>query len=124
MLPTYQVVEWRLHRQPAMIGTVALYVEGTGHPWPGGDRIAFEQTSVRALGRMSAYNDFVTRYLVRLDDGREAFVKVADQSKEEQTWLRRLQREINREGRAKASEGALAMPSRDLSFVIRWKTIP
>jgi hypothetical protein len=103
-----------------MIGTVALFADVTGHPWPGGERVRFEAAEVRALGKMTAYNDFVTRYLARLADGRVVFVKMGEQSNDEQVWLAAFRRAFNRELRARPSA---TYPTRDLSFVITWKDV-
>ena len=60
------------------------------------------------MGHLSAYNDFVVRYLVRLADDREVFVKFADQPEADRRWLEGLARRINRELRARALDGSRA----------------
>ena len=107
-----------------MIGTVALYTM-SGHPWPGGERLQFEAAEICAFGRLAAYNDFVTRYLARLADGRVVFVKMVDQSAAEQKWIAGIRRAINREDRARRIAGGIgfARLTRDNTFVITWKDV-
>ena len=102
-----------------MTGTIALFA-ASGHPWPGGPSVDFTRTDVRAIGKLTSYNNFVVRYLVRLADGRVAFVVVRDQLKAGRGWLGSVARQINRDLRARAIAGTLVVPSRELSFVISW----
>ena len=101
-----------------MIGTTAAHT--SGHPWPGGPRIRFERAEVRSVGHLSAYNDFVVRYLVRLADDREVFVKFAEQPEAEQRWLKGLARRVNRELRARVLDGSRGFPTRDVPFLLTW----
>jgi hypothetical protein len=105
-----------------MIGTIAVYTNG--HPWPGGARICFEQHEVRAVGRLSAYNDFVIRCLVRFGDGRVVFVKIGEQSDADQKWLNRINRALRSELREHALDGTLVVPTREICFTLHWKEIP
>jgi hypothetical protein len=101
-----------------MVGTTAARTNG--HPWPGGPRLRFERAEVRALGHLSAYNDFVVRYLVRLADDREVFVKLADQPEADRRWLQTRARRINRELRARVLDGSRGFPTRDVPFILTW----
>jgi hypothetical protein len=105
-----------------MTGTIATHAS-SGHPWPGGSSVGFEQRDVVAIGSLSAYNDFVKRYLVRLVDGREAFVKFGDQPEADRRWLSGIARALRKELRERAVDGTLAVPTRDLSFVIYWRDV-
>jgi DNA-binding cell septation regulator SpoVG len=105
-----------------MTGTLATYTNG--HPWPGGESISFEREVVRAVGQLTAYNDFVTRYLVRLVDGREAFVVIRDQPDADQKWFKAICRQINRDQREKAIAGTLVVPTKEISCVLTWRELP
>ena len=105
-----------------MIGTIATYTNG--HPWPGGGSVSFERNAVRAVGQLRAYNDCVKRYLVRLADGREVFVKLREQAVEaDYRWLREIASVIVRELRQKAVEGTLVVPSRTIGSIVHWKEL-
>lgn len=105
-----------------MIGTSAMFMNG--HPWPGGELVCFKSKEVSAVGHLTSYNDFVTRYLVRLANGRTAFVKIVDQSEVDQQWLRALARAFNHELHQRAIEGKLVVPSRESPYILHWRDVP
>ena len=75
-----------------MTGTRAL-----AHPWglwAGGASEAFDQSDVRAFGKLSRWGDARVHYLVRLVDGAELFVNASKQSKDAERFLRRLAKPI------------------------------
>jgi hypothetical protein len=104
-----------------MIGMIAMYTNG--HPWPGGAGIHFDQHEVHAVGSISAYNDFVKRHLVRLADDRVVFVKLKEQSDADRKWLNGVARALRSELRARAYDGTLVIPTREIGFIIHWKDI-
>lgn len=92
-----------------------------GVSWPGGAARIFDLAQVRALGKQSLYGSFVARYVVRLTDGAEVFVKLSEQSDAEQAWIRRLSRReltTRRAARLAGSVGGYA--TRDCPEVIHW----
>lgn len=93
-----------------MIGIVASYLNGC--PWAGGKHRSFERTEVVAFGKTSRYNDFITRYLVRLADGTELFVKANEQTDEDMKWLRKL-----------AKGFSAGLPDRDAGWTLAWKEV-
>lgn len=96
-----------------MKGTVASRTTGVEGPWPGGGSRSFERSEVVAFGKIRRYGDFLTRYMVRLADGAEIFVKACDQPREDERWLRQL---------ARGAEGP-EYPNRDVPVVLTWKEI-
>ena len=96
-----------------MTGIVALYYNGC--PWAGGGRRCFDRASIQAFGKLIRYNDFVTRYLVRLADGTELFVKGPEQSEDDQKWLRKLGKQL--------SVTMSPATARDVGFAVAWKEI-
>lgn len=66
-----------------------------GCPYGGGDRVEFAQADVVAFGKVRIYGDFVVRYIVRLADGREAYVNASEQGDDER-WLRRCARVLGK----------------------------
>jgi len=103
-----------------MLGTLATHTNG--FPWPGGESITFKTSDVLAVGSFHSYNTFVKRCLVRLSDGRLAFVKIGEQNDTERKWLGSINRRLNRELRAKALAGTLGVPSKDIDFIVHWTT--
>lgn len=92
-----------------------------GAAWPGGAVRVFDVDQVRALGKQDLYGSFVTRYVVRLADGAEVFVKLDEQSADEQGWIRRLsRRELATRRAARLSGSAGGYPTRDCPEVIHW----
>ena len=62
--------------------------------YAGGPPCTFERDQVVRFGKSSMYGDFVTRYWVKLADGREVFVNASAQSKDDERWLRREMRKV------------------------------
>jgi hypothetical protein len=92
-----------------------------GVAWPGGAPCTFDLAEVRALGKQSLHGSFVTRLLVRLADGREAFVVTGEQSADEQAWLKKLsRRELAARRSARIAGSAGGYPTRDCPEVIHW----
>lgn len=92
-----------------------------GVSWPGGAPCTFDLNQVRALGKQSTYGSFVTRYVVRLLDDREVFVKLDEQSADDQAWIRRLsRRELSRRREARLAGSVGVAPTRDCPEVIHW----
>ena len=94
-----------------MTGTRAL-----AHPWglwAGGDSEAFEQSDVRAFGKLSRWGDARVHYLVRLVDGAELFVNASKQGPADEKWLRKL-------GEALDTPRA----TRDCGWAVAWKEVP
>lgn len=64
-----------------------------GQPVPyGTERFTTDTERVVDFGRFSSYGDFVTRNLVKLDDGTIAQIVYTDNSKETERWLRKTLR--------------------------------
>ena len=105
-----------------MTGTIATYTNG--HPWPGGESVRFELRAVRAVGALHSYNDFVKRYLVRLADGHEVFVKIGEQEDADRRWLNGIARALRNDLRARALAGTLVVPTREVSSIIHWRDVP
>ena len=77
-----------------MKGVVMIESSGIVGKWPGGDSVTFAVADVVALGKQRCHGDFVTRYVVRLEDGREAMVESDGRTEAEQRWLRRTSKRI------------------------------
>lgn len=69
-------------------------LSNTGCPWPGGLDVAFSQDDVVQLGKLYCWGSACVQFIVRLRDGREAFVRADKQAKEDERFLRRLARPI------------------------------
>lgn len=85
-------------------------------PWAGGPRRTFERADVVAIGKLRRYNDFVTRYVVRLRDGAEVQVTGTEQSEDDRKWLTKLA------GLVKYEQHHL--PKRDAQWTIAWYELP
>jgi hypothetical protein len=72
-----------------MTGTRSI-LHPWGGPWAGGASEAFEQSDVRAFGKLSRWGDARIHYLVRLVDGAELFVLASKQPPADEKWLQRL----------------------------------
>jgi hypothetical protein len=97
-----------------MIGTTALFMS-LGCPWAGGPTRRFERSDVRAFGKLVRYNDSVTRYLVRLVDGAELFVKGTEQGEADLKWLRKLGKQL--------SVTMSVTTARDVGYAVGWKDV-
>ncbi len=84
----------------------------TGYPYPGGAVLWATDTEVLALGKLTAYGDSVTRYMLRLRDGREVFVKASEQASVAEKWLRKLAKGI-----------VAAYCDREVGWAVVWKEI-
>jgi len=65
-----------------------------GHPYPGGRTVEIDHGDVVALGKLVAYGTFVIRYMLRLKDGREVFVKASEQPEDSERWLRGIAKAV------------------------------
>lgn len=72
-----------------MIGTRSI-LHPWGGPWAGGTAEAFEQSAVRAFGKLSRWGDGRVYYMVCLVDGAELFVDASKQEASDEKWIRRL----------------------------------
>ena len=79
-------------------GTVALLAQGSRCPYAGGAALDAIHTDVVAIGKLARYGDSVTRYLVRLADGTEMFVKASHHSQSTEAWLRNAARAVKHPG--------------------------
>lgn len=84
----------------------------SGTPYPGALKRNFLSTEVVALGKLAFYGDAVTRYLVRLQDGTELFVKACDQEQDAEKWLRKLARKVE-----------CPITRRETPVVLTWMTL-
>ena len=60
----------------------------------GKNTLEIEPASIKAVGQMFMYGDFVTRWFVLIDDGQLYFFKAGEQGKAEQRWLRTVAKMI------------------------------
>lgn len=85
------------------------------HPWgpyAGGGAEKFEQSDVRAFGKLRRWGDARVHYLVRLVDGAELFVNASKQTDIEMRWLRKLGAQVG-----------TPLPTRDCGVAIVWKDV-
>lgn len=84
-----------------MITGVELVYAVSGAPYGGGPSVAFERSEIVSFGKVRYYGDFTVRYVVKLADGRAAFVNASVQRDEgDRKWLQRLGRKLGYEGPA------------------------
>lgn len=81
----------------------------TDCPYAGGLFRDFTREDITAFGKLNAWGDAVTRYLVRLSDGREFFVKANKQSKDDERWLRKIARKVKQ-----------SAPGRQEGWRVKW----
>jgi len=81
-------------------------------PWAGGGTERFEQSDVRAIGKLRRWGDARIHYLVRLSDGAELFVNASKQDAADEKWLRKI-----------ASEVDAPSPTRDCGWSIAWSSM-
>lgn len=82
-------------------------------PWAGGGVESFEQSDVRALGKLTRWGDARILYLARLVDGAELFVNASKQPPADEKWLRRLAVDLH-----------VPRATRDGGWSIAWREIP
>lgn len=95
-----------------MTGTRVLFHPWPSGPWAGGATEAFEQSDVRAFGKLVRWGDARVNYLVRLIDGVELFVDPRKQEPSDEKWLRRLGATVD-----------APRATRDCGWAIAWKEI-
>ena len=79
-------------------------VTNTGYPYGGTQVIEVEPAEVVALGKLTSWGDNRTLFWLRLQDDSEVYVKVCDQDKSVQRWIKTIaKREYTRH--ANRSEG-------------------
>lgn len=66
----------------------------TGAPYAGGAPISIEPGDIVAVGKLRSYGSFVIQFMVRLRDGRMAFVNASKQEPDVEKWFRRIARKI------------------------------
>ena len=93
-----------------MIGVLAMRTPD-GCPWAGGPARTFVRDEVVAFGKVRAWADFCTRYIVRLKDGAEVFVNASEQGDDER-WLRREARLLGWHGSVPRG-----------GFALRWREV-
>lgn len=76
-----------------MIGS-SVALSNCGCPYPGDDAVTFDRGDVVALGKFTVYGCALVRFLIRLDNGSEVFVKARDQSPAVQRWLRCVAKQL------------------------------
>lgn len=81
-------------------------------PWAGGVIETFEQSDVRAFGKLSRWGDARVHYLVRLADGTELFVNVRKQAAPDEEWLKRLGASV-----------ITPRATRDCGWAIAWREV-
>ncbi len=81
-------------------------------PWAGGGSERFDQSDVRAIGKLKRWGDARVHYLVRLIDGAELFVNASKQVPADEKWLRTIA----------AGVGAPS-PTRDGGWSIAWREV-
>jgi hypothetical protein len=92
-----------------MKGVLMTVTKGFSGAWPGGDFVEFAIADVVALGKQRRYDDFVTRLVARLADGREAMIEAEGRTEDEQRWLREQSKRV-----------PFSMASRDCPEVTSW----
>jgi hypothetical protein len=95
-----------------MIGTVLMRSPQVDGPYPaaGIARRSFARTEIASFGKLKRHGDFVVRYIIRLADGTELFVRAGDQPAADRAWLVKLAREVK----------FTSFTSRDVPCVIAW----
>ena len=81
----------------------------TGCPWAGGGGATVDAADVVALGKHTAWGSSVIKFMLRLKDGREVFVKACDQAPDAERWLRKVAKPLH-----------VAAPSREEGWVTVW----
>lgn len=85
----------------------------TGFPYAGGAPVEVDESEVVAFGKLRSYGDFVTRFLLRLRDGREVFVIGTLQTEAAAKWLRKMSKKTH----------FTAYPNRESGWVFAWEGV-
>lgn len=65
-----------------------------GYPYAGGNSVTFAQADVRRFGKVCAWGDATTKFVVELRDGALVCIRACDQEKNEERWLRRIAKPV------------------------------